>query len=94
VTELRAQRLAVLDVRQHGEYADGHVPAARSIPLDELPRRVSEVRSDRRAPLAIICGSGYRSSIAASLLMREGFSNLRNVSGGTSAWLRAGFGVE
>ena len=94
VTELRAQRLAVLDVRRHAEYADGHVPAARSIPLDELSRRVSEVGSDRLAPLAIICGSGYRSSIAASLLMREGFSNLRNVSGGTSAWVRAGFGVE
>jgi len=94
VTELRAQRLAVLDVRGHGEYAEGHVPAARSIPLDELPRRISEVGSDPRVPLAIICGSGYRSSIAASLLMREGFSNLRNVSGGTSAWVRAGFGVE
>src|SRR5438552_3213478 len=65
-----------------------------AVVLDVLSRRVSEVGSDRLAPLAIICGSGYRSSIAASLLMREGFSNLRNVSGGTSAWVRAGFGVE
>src|SRR5207253_10052600 len=36
VTELRAEKFAVLDVRRHAEYADGHVPAARSIPLDEL----------------------------------------------------------
>jgi hydroxyacylglutathione hydrolase len=42
----------------------------------------------------VVCGSGYRSSIAGSLLMREGFTNVRNVIGGTSAWVQAGFDVE
>jgi hydroxyacylglutathione hydrolase len=92
VEELRQNRPAVLDVRGPMEYQSGHVPLATLIPLDELPRRVAEI--DRRQPLAIICGSGYRSSIACSMLMREGFSNLSNVAGGTSAWVREGFEVE
>jgi hydroxyacylglutathione hydrolase len=94
VAELRAQKLAVLDVRRRGEYADGHVPGAQSIPLDELPHRVREVEAAHHTPLALVCASGYRSSIAGSLLMREGFTNVRNVTGGTSAWVRAGFDVE
>src|SRR5438132_1976543 len=94
VAELRTQKLAVLDVRRRGEYADGHVPGAQSVPLDELPHRVREVEAAHHTPLAVVCGSGYRSSIAGSLLMREGFTNVRNVTGGTSAWIRAGFDVE
>jgi hydroxyacylglutathione hydrolase len=94
VRELRAQKLVVLDVRRRGEYADGHVPGAQSIPLDELLHRVREVEAAHHTPLAVVCGSGYRSSIAGSLLMREGFTNIRNVTGGTSAWVGAGFDVE
>lgn len=92
VAELRDRGLPVLDVRRRTEYESGHVPGAQSISLDELPQRTNEV--DRQSPLAVICGSGYRSSIAASLLMREGFSNLMNVTGGTSGWVRAGYRVE
>ena len=94
VRELRAQKLAVLDVRRRGEYTDGHVPGAQSIPLDELPHRVREIEAAHHTPLAVVCASGYRSSIAGSLLIREGFTNVRNVTGGTSAWVRAGFEVE
>jgi hydroxyacylglutathione hydrolase len=92
VAELRDRGLSVLDVRRKPEYEMGHVPGAQLIPLDELPHRISEV--DSKGPLAVICGSGYRSSIAASLMMREGFHNLMNVSGGTSGWVRAGYRVE
>jgi hydroxyacylglutathione hydrolase len=70
----------------------GHVPGAKHIPLDSLPQRTDEV--ERRGPLAVICASGYRSSIAASILMREGFTDVMNVTGGTSGWTRAGYPVE
>ena len=91
-TELHEHGYRVLDVRRPPEYAMGHVPGAQHIPLDELPRRSGEV--SRGEPLAVICASGYRSSIASSLLMREGFTDVMNVIGGTGAWVRAGFGVE
>jgi hydroxyacylglutathione hydrolase len=93
VSELRERGLPVLDVRRKTEYAGGHVPGAKHIPLDELPRRTSEVARGGE-PLAVICASGYRSSIASSLLMREGFTNVMNVMGGTSGWVRAGYAVE
>jgi hydroxyacylglutathione hydrolase len=91
-SELRHRRLRVLDVRRKGEYAMGHVPGAQHIPLDELSRRIHEVA--RNQPLAVICASGYRSSIGASLIERDGFTNVLNVVGGTAGWVRAGYAVE
>jgi len=84
VQELRDESLAVLDVRRRGEFAECHIPGAKNIPLDELPERLSEI--DRDHPLAVICAGGYRSSIASSILARAGFTNMRNVKGGTEAW--------
>jgi glyoxylase-like metal-dependent hydrolase (beta-lactamase superfamily II)/rhodanese-related sulfurtransferase len=84
--------LQVVDVRRAGEYAAGHVPGARSHPLDRLAHEAAGI--DRALPTAVICAGGYRSSAAASLLLRHGFRDLRNVVGGTSAWAGAGLPVE
>jgi glyoxylase-like metal-dependent hydrolase (beta-lactamase superfamily II)/rhodanese-related sulfurtransferase len=89
--ELRDADLSILDVRRPMEFAAGHVPGARNIPLGDLPRRLAEVDD---APLAVICASGYRSSAAVSLLARAGRGDLRNVAGGTAAWIRDGFAIE
>ncbi|GJF11969.1 MBL fold metallo-hydrolase [Mycolicibacterium cyprinidarum] len=58
-------KLTVLDVRQRGEYDDGHLPDALSIPLHELSDRIAEVPSGE---VWVHCASGYRSSIAASMI--------------------------
>jgi glyoxylase-like metal-dependent hydrolase (beta-lactamase superfamily II) len=98
VDELRAQlaerggRLQVVDVRRPGEYRAGHVPGARSLPLDRLEAEAGSL--DRSRPLAVVCQSGYRSSTACSLLQRHGFTDLVNVAGGTAAWLAAGHPTE
>jgi rhodanese-related sulfurtransferase len=91
VGELRESSLPVLDVRRPGEYESAHVPGAIHIPLNELQRRMGEIPP---SPLAVICASGYRSSTAASLLARAGVQDLANVTGGTTAWVRAGFPTE
>jgi glyoxylase-like metal-dependent hydrolase (beta-lactamase superfamily II)/rhodanese-related sulfurtransferase len=91
VDQLRDSKLPVLDVRRTPEYESGRVPGAQHIPLQELPDRMHEVADQ---PTAVICASGYRSSMAASLLARAGRKGLANVAGGTSAWVRAGFEVE
>lgn len=83
--------LVVLDVRQPQEWAEGHIEGARHITGAELPRRVSEVPKDR--PVAVVCGSGYRSSVASSLLAHHGHTRVANVMGGMSAWKRAGLPV-
>lgn len=84
--------LSVLDVRQPDEWHAGHVPGARWITGAELPERAGEVAQDQ--PLAVICGSGYRSSVAASLLAHRGHSHIHNVTGGMAAWRNAGYPVE
>jgi hydroxyacylglutathione hydrolase len=96
VAELEARReddpgLGVLDVRRPGEYAAGHVPGAANVPLDRLPKELDRIPRGR---VAIICAGGYRSSVAASLLLRRGGFEPVNVVGGTGAWVAAGLPVE
>src|SRR5439155_8536894 len=80
--------LFILDVRQPQEWVAGHIAQATHITGAALPERVDEVPTARR--VAVICGSGYRSSVAASLLQRRGHPHVVNVLGGMSAWHRAG----
>ncbi len=82
-------KLTVLDVRQPGEWSSGHIKGASFITGATLPARIEEVPRDHT--LAVICGSGYRSSVMASLLEQNGFQNIANVVGGMSAWIGAGF---
>jgi rhodanese-related sulfurtransferase len=65
------------------------VPDALNLPLAVLPTRLSEL--DPATPVAIICASGYRSSLAASILAQHQFAEVYNVVGGTNAWVAGGF---
>ena len=84
--------MTVLDVRQPAEWADGHIPGARFITGAEIPERLNEVSAT--APLAVVCGSGYRSAVIASFLRARGHEDVRNVTGGMSAWRKAGLPTE
>jgi hydroxyacylglutathione hydrolase len=83
--------LRVLDVRHDNEWGAGHIAGAVHVAAEVLPHRIGEL--DAAARLAVICGSGYRSSVAASLLGRSGFRHLSNVIGGMSAWEQARYPV-
>lgn len=86
------EALVVLDVRQPGEWQSGHVPGARHIPGGELMERHGEVPRDQ--PVAVYCGSGYRSSVAASLLKARGHGDVHNVLGGFTAWTKVDLPTE
>lgn len=77
-------QVEVVDVRSPKEWTEGHIKTARHIPGGELPKRFNEV--PREADVHLICGSGYRSSVASSVLEREGFALITNVVGGMAAW--------
>jgi hydroxyacylglutathione hydrolase len=83
--------LQVIDVRRAAEYAGGHVPGAVHAPLDRLAQAE---HLDPSRPTAVVCAGGYRSSAATSLLASRGFRDIRNVLGGTGAWVAAGYEVE
>lgn len=76
------QNLVVVDVRRPAEYADGHLKNAVSLPLNDMTDPGSMVNLEEEQNLYVHCAGGYRSVIAASLLKRQGFHNLRNVLGG------------
>lgn len=78
----------VLDVRSDGEWSEGHVEGALHVHGGLLEDRLDEIPRNGR-PLAVICGSGYRSTVAASVLKRAGFGDVRNVPGGMRAWKSA-----
>jgi hydroxyacylglutathione hydrolase len=84
----------VLDVRRPPEYTSGHVPGAIAEPLSNLIERVPVLELEPSKLTAVICAGGYRSSAATSILQQHGFANLLNVTGGTSAWIDAGYPVE
>lgn len=86
------KQLQVVDVRGENEFSTGHVPGALHIPLSEVRYRRDEI--DHSRPTAVICGSGYRSSAAASLIFQNEDPGVFNVAGGTSAWTKAGFALE
>jgi rhodanese-related sulfurtransferase len=81
----------VLDVRTPVEFAEVHVPQARSIPLDVLNPKALSVPKDQ--PVYLLCRSGQRATKAAEKLSREGFSQPIVVEGGTLAWIDAGLPV-
>jgi rhodanese-related sulfurtransferase len=76
------KRLQVLDVRKQAEFEAGHVRGAINVPLDTLTDVVNVANIDDENNLYIHCAGGYRSVIAASLLKRHGYHNMRNVLGG------------
>jgi rhodanese-related sulfurtransferase len=94
--ELIASRpdLQVVDVRRPGEYESGHAPRAATAPLSNLNESLPSLKLDPTKMTAVICAGGYRSSAATSIMQPQGFTNLLNVTGGTSAWIKAGYEVE
>ncbi len=81
-----------VDVRQPGEYGSGHAGKTSNLPLNTLSREMDAL--DPELPTYVICQTGYRSSLATSILENAGFRAIYNVTGGTSAWIEAGLETE
>jgi len=81
----------VIDVREPFEFAAGHVPCARHIPMHRVPLRLAEIPADRS--VYVVCASGNRSWQVCQYLERQGIAAF-NVSGGTSAWQAAGLPIK
>jgi len=84
------QRPFVLDVRTESEWNGGHIEGAHHIHGGLLQEQFEKIPKDR--PVAVICGTGYRGSIAASFLKSHGYCDVASVLGGMMAWKAAGCG--
>ena len=85
---LKAPGAKVIDVRTPAEFAGGHVAGSINIPLNEVPNRAQEFRSD--SPVIVCCASGNRSGQAAHFLQGQGFENIYNGGG----WLDVNYFVN
>jgi rhodanese-related sulfurtransferase len=74
----------VIDIRTAREWSQQHISGSINLPLAQLQERLAEVPRDRR--IAVHCAGGYRSSIAVSILNRQGITNLIELAGGITAW--------
>jgi rhodanese-related sulfurtransferase len=82
----------LVDVRQPGEYGAGHAAGAVNLPLNSLSQNIDKL--DPTKPTYVICQTGYRSSLATSILENAAFKSVHNVAGGTKGWLEAGLPSE
>jgi hydroxyacylglutathione hydrolase len=85
--------ITVLDVREADEWQSGHVEGSVNVSYKELARRLTELGLPSSGSIACMCEAGYRASTAASILKGSGFPRVLNVTGGFSAWRRAGLPV-
>jgi rhodanese-related sulfurtransferase len=95
---LKATRLfnddaLVLDVREDKEFAAGHIPKAKHIPLGQLSGRLKELDKFKGKPVLVTCRSGQRSARACGMLKKAGFETVYNQAGGIIAWERANLPV-
>jgi hydroxyacylglutathione hydrolase len=79
----------IVDVRSDSEWNEGHIAGAKHVYLGDVMKEVKKL-ADKDAQIFCICGGGFRSSIAASVFLNNGYENVYNVFGGMTAWKAAG----
>lgn len=84
----------VIDVREPNEWAQGHIPNARHIPLAQLESRLAELEKHKERTIVVNCRSGNRSGSACGKLRKAGFTKVFNLQGGILAWEQAGLPVS
>jgi rhodanese-related sulfurtransferase len=84
----------VLDVRDTGDYAAGHIANARHIPESQLTDRVKELDKYKSRPIVVSCRSGMRAPVVTATLRKLGFAEAFALRGGVAAWQQASLPLE
>jgi hydroxyacylglutathione hydrolase len=91
-SRMESRAATVVDVRSAQEYADSHIAGTILIPMGHLTGAARDLARDR--PVVLLCHTGSRSAIGASVLAAEGFASVANMAGGMAEWERAGLPTE
>ncbi|MEM8528615.1 MAG: rhodanese-like domain-containing protein [Bacteroidota bacterium] len=84
----KKEEFIFIDVREEHEYEEFNL-GAKLIPLGTIPTAIAEYEDQKDAEIVIHCRSGGRSGMAQQLFQQQGFTNVRNVTGGILAWQQA-----
>jgi len=86
VSMMNNQDALVLDIRDPGDYSEGHIPHAKNIPYTALQSRVRELDKFKEQPVVVACKMGQHSGMATGILRRAGFQNVAKLRGGLTEW--------
>ena len=89
---LENKNIQKIDVRTEGEYKNGHIKGVKNIALNTLENNLDKF--NKKEPVIIHCQSGTRAAIAYSILIKNGFENILNYSGGINEWIAKGSTLE
>jgi len=78
-----------VDIRDAGDYKEGHIPQARHLPFGALQERLGELVKAKDQPVIVYCRTGTTSQSACVLLKKNGFTNVHSLKGGLPSWLDA-----
>lgn len=81
--------IAIIDIRRRSEWDEGHIDGSMHFYVGHLEKNADKLLKQK--PVAVICKTGYRSSLGASILLRKGFDKVYNCLGGIDAWNKSGF---
>jgi len=84
----------VLDVRDGGDFAAGHIPNSKHIPETQVAERIKELEKYRSRPIIVSCRSGARAGGVVAVLRKHGFADVFVLRGGLAAWQQASMPLE
>lgn len=84
----------ILDIREPGEWQEGHIPGAKHIPRGMLEYLANDELPEKGSRIVVHCAVGGRGTLAARTLQEMGYTNVANMQGGTNAWQEKGYELE
>lgn len=90
----KKEPFALVDVREDGEWTQGHLPGAIHVGRGVLERDAPEALPSKDAPIVLYCGGGARSALAADVLQQLGYTKVESMAGGFSTWREMGLPLE
>ena len=84
----------IVDVRNPEEFATGHLPDAKNIPLAELSKRMTELEKFKTRTIVVVCQKGSRSASAVTLLTKAGYTEATSLEGGIDEWNKQGLPLK
>ena len=91
--QARGEAFHLVDVREEGEWAAGHLPAAIHLGKGVIERDIEKTLSNQSADIVLYCGGGFRSALAAENLQKMGYQNVSSMDGGFRGWREAGLEI-
>jgi len=84
------EEILLVDVRTEGEYNQGHLPGSIVIPYNEFDTRYSEIVEYQDREVVLYCHTGGMGDYAGRVLLKNGFTNVKNLDGGINGWINSG----